>query len=106
MKHAKKRFVLLLVLLAAILCVLCLPSCGGMQERRYGSYRYIVENGEVTITEYTGVATDVTIPDTIKDMPVVAIGIDAFYGCFTLQSVTIPDSVREIGFAAFDSCIS
>lgn len=109
MKHAKKRFVLLPLLLAAILCVLCLPSCGGMQERRYGSYRYIVENGEVTITAYTGVATDVTIPDTIKDMPVVAIGgigMDAFYGCFALQSVTIPDSVEEIGFAAFDSCIS
>ena len=56
MKHAKKRFVLLLVLLAAVLCILCLPSCGGTQERRYGSYRYIVENGEVTITESGDVA--------------------------------------------------
>lgn len=109
MKPTKKRFVLLPLLLAAILCVLCLPSCGGTQERRYGSYRYIVENGEVTITEYTGVAADVTIPDTIKDMPVVAIGgvgWDAFSLRVTLKSVTIPDSVREIGWGAFDSCAS
>ena len=109
MKPTKKRFVLLPLLLAAILCVLCLPSCGGTQERRYGSYRYIVENGEVTITEYTGVAADVTIPDTIKDMPVVAIGgvgWDAFSLRDTLKSVTIPDSVREIGWGAFDSCVS
>ena len=102
----KKLCILLPILLTVTLCLLCLPSCGGTQERRYGSYRYIVENGEVTITEYIGVAADVTIPDTVKDMPVVAIGDSAFRDCYTLESVTIPDSVEEIGFAAFDSCIS
>lgn len=106
MKPTKKRFVLLPLLLAAILCVLCLPSCGGTQERRYGSYRYIVENGEVTITEYTGDAADLTIPDTVKDMPVVAIGDSAFRDCYTLESVTIPDSVTAIRWGAFRGCLS
>ena len=101
-----KLRILLPVLLMMTLCLLCLPSCGGKKEYRYGSYRYTVENGEVTITEYTGEDADLTIPDTVKDMPVVAIGDSAFRDCYTLQSVTVPDSVTAIGWGAFRGCLS
>ena len=41
----------------------------------------------------------VTIPDSVKN-----IGRSAFFGCKTLQSVTIPDSVKNIGGEAFSGC--
>ena len=48
----------------------------------------------------------VTIPDTINGLPVTSIGDEAFYGCTSLTSVTIPDSVTSIGDWAFDGCTS
>ena len=100
----KKLFVLLPVLLVTVLCVLAIPSCGGYREYRRGAFRYTVENGEVTITEYVGSAADVTIPDTIGGKPVVAIGTDAFMDQYSLKSVTIPDCVTRIEFGAFFRC--
>ncbi len=38
--------------------------------------------------------------------PVTAIGDEAFYDCFNLTSVTIPDGVTSIGEGAFDGCSS
>ena len=100
----KKLFILLPVLLITVLCVLALPSCGGYREYRRGAYRYTVENGEATITEYIGSDADVTVPDTIGGKPVVAIGTDAFADQLTLKSVTLPDSVTRIEFGAFFRC--
>ena len=100
----KKLFILLPVLLITVLCVLALPSCGGYREYRRGAYRYIVENGEATITEYVGTEANVTVPDTIGGKPVVAIGRDAFQDRHSLKSVTIPDSVTRIEFSAFFRC--
>ncbi len=100
----KKLFILLPVVLITVLCVLALPSCGGYREYRWGAYRYTVENGEATITEYVGSAADVIIPDTIGGKPVVAIGRDAFMDQHSLKSVTIPDSVIRIEFSAFFRC--
>ena len=102
----KKIFALLPVLLITVLCVLALPSCGGYREYRRGAFRYTVENGEATITEYVGSAADVIIPDTIGGKPVVAIGTDAFQDQLTLKSVTLPDSVTRIEFGAFFRCVA
>lgn len=100
----KKLFILLPILLVTVLCVLALPSCGGYREYRRGAYRFTVENGEATITEYVGLAADVIIPDTIGGKPVVAIGMNAFQDRHSLKSVTLPDSVTRIEFSAFFRC--
>jgi hypothetical protein len=50
----------------------------------------------------------VVIPDTINGYPVTAIGTAigsaAFYRCYGLSSVTIPDSVTSIGYKTFFYC--
>jgi NAD-dependent dihydropyrimidine dehydrogenase PreA subunit len=75
-----------------------------MREFRSGDYRYTVENDEVTITQYTGNDAEVTVPGSIKGMPVVAIDTTAFHHCDNMRSVTIPDSVVRIGGLAFSKC--
>ena len=101
-----KRSTLMKCLLGTvmILCLLCLSSCLGEDvPRMYGNYWYTVKDDEVTITSYSGFETNVTIPDTIKDMPVVA--IDGDFAAPLMRTLTIPDSVRYIGGLAFMDCI-
>ena len=62
-----------------------------------GDFAYMVSDGNVTITRYTGPGSTVIIPTTINGMPVVCIGTGAFNGCAGLTSVTIPKSVTSIG---------
>ena len=101
----KKALSLLSFLLTITSCALCFSACmNGIREFRFGDYRYTVENDEVTITQYTGNDAEVTIPGSIKGMPVVAIDNSAFHHCDNMRSVTIPDSVVRIGSLAFSEC--
>lgn len=89
-------------------------------------YKYTLNNGQVTITGYTGKSLDIEIPSNIEGFPVTDIGegafqntyirsvvipscvrrIDwfAFSGCTCLESITIPSSVLSIEYGAFDYC--
>ena len=51
------------------------------------------------LTQYTGDATHVTVPDGIT-----RIGDDAFLGKTLIQTVVLPDSVKVIGESAFFDC--
>ena len=65
---------------------------------------YTTYNGTITITGYSGPAYDVTIPGTINGLPVTSIGDHAFHYWHNLTSVTIPNSVTNIGDDAFSFC--
>lgn len=89
-------------------------------------FEYIKENGGITITKYNGTQTNVRIPQNLEQLPVLKIGESAFadtkvksvtlpsscteiewfafYGCYALSTVYIPESVSIIGYGAFDSC--
>ena len=62
------------------------------------------ELGGAVITKYNGTDADVTIPDTLNDEPVVAIGEDAFRECETITNVVIPEGVTELQRCAFLGC--
>jgi len=66
-------------------------------------FTYLTNNGAITITSYTGGGGPVVIPATITDLPVTDIGTNAFDGS-DVTSVTIPDSVTNIGDFAFGGC--
>ncbi len=51
-------------------------------------------------------AVSVDIPAEINGLPVELIGFEAFQDCTSLESVTIPNSVKSIGGGAFDGCTS
>lgn len=68
-------------------------------------FQYEIKDGCVTITEYLNkTATSVVIPETIQSKPVTVIGDGVFYGCISLTSVTIPNSVTSIDSDAFYGC--
>lgn len=89
----KQAFVVLTALL-----VLALPLCGWAQ------FTFTNNNGAITITGYTGPGGALVIPGSINGLQVVSIGDGAFYACYGLTNVTIPDSVTHVGNYAFDSC--
>lgn len=64
---------------------------------------YSVSDDQVTITGYSGMASELVIPDTIEGFPVVEIGPSAFQGK-SICIVKIPDTVTTIGAQAFMEC--
>lgn len=73
----------------------------------YEDYEYeIMDDGNVMITAYNGDSENITIPSTIDGKEVTCIGDSAFYDCFNITSITIPDSVTSIYSNAFSGCIN
>ena len=67
---------------------------------------YEISGEEVTITGYTGTATELVVPETIEDYPVTVISNSAFADCTSLTYVKLPESVVTIGDFAFRNCTS
>ncbi len=92
---------MLAVLIGALtICAAC-ALCAGAETS--GDYEYrILYDGTVEITDYTGNATDLTVPATIDGKKVTRIGSWAFAYCDSITSVAIPDGVTSIESYAFN----
>ena len=66
-------------------------------------YQLPDDGEEAVIISYTGASTDMVVPDTIDSHPVVAIGDQAF-NFLTIETATLPDTIRSIGSMAFYQC--
>ena len=67
-------------------------------------FKYEVDDGKVTIADYTGAGGAVTVPNTIDGFPVTCIGDNAFCCCAGLTSITLPEGCTTIGYYAFSGC--
>lgn len=86
------------------ICLLCALMLSAVVQAQ--DYIYTTNNdGTLTIAGYIGSGGAVFIPGTINDLPVTSIGDWAFYST-DVASVTIPDSVTNIGDGAFFDCES
>ena len=65
---------------------------------------YEIDEGNITLVDYTGRDPVVEIPSEINGFPVTSLGESVFANSNRLREVTIPDSVTEIGPSAFENC--
>ena len=57
---------------------------------------YLVQSGTATVTGYQGDPTNVVISEYVNACPVTAIGGQAFGGCESLESITLPKTIQRI----------
>ena len=98
-----KRF-LLFTMLSIHFLLLFLPVSAFAQETADGFLYQVGNDGNVTITGYSGTNTKVDIPSAIDSHPVTAIGNGAFTNSDIITIVTIPEGVINIGKGAFSDC--
>ncbi len=82
------------------LCAVCDENASAGLEYNLatdGTFYYLVGRGECT-------DTDIVIPKNYQGLPVKKIKTNSFAQCQDLTSVTIPDSITDVGMSAFSSC--
>ena len=100
----KKRIILSLLVLTLVAAAVCGFLTANADTD--GVYTYKVVNDEVVITGFKKeIKGAIEIPYIIDYMPVTSIAEGAFFDCFQLESVKIPQGVREIGAWAFSMCV-
>ena len=67
-------------------------------------FKFSVKDGIATLTDYKGTEPSAVIPEKIGKNVVAQIICDGFKGCKGLKEVTIPATMKEIGFRAFYHC--
>ncbi|MCR4612014.1 MAG: leucine-rich repeat protein [Lachnospiraceae bacterium] len=107
MKKTSARRILPAILILALTVTLINPIMVARADESNTIFEYEVLNDNtamLTACNYYG--TELDIPDTIDGYKVKVLGADLCTNNRTLQSVTIPSSVREIESNTFSNCIN
>ena len=104
----KNKWFVSLLMVVVMMCACWTGVLAEDEERETftsGDYEYaLLDDGTVEITGYSGDAEELIIPDTLAGKKVTSIGDEAFAIHNSLFSVTIPDSVTQIGVNPFAYC--
>ena len=88
------------IVCAALMCLLCFAALADEEN----GFVYAIYGDYARITGYNGTAKDLKIPETLGGKPVQVIG--GFEENKTIESVTIPETVKDIRYDAFKNCTS
>ncbi len=77
---------------------------GGAARGNKEGWSYIVEDDAVTLTKYNGRNSTPEIPAELEGLPVRALGDEVFAQNKRISSVTVPDSVINMGNGVFENC--
>nr|MCR4925573.1 leucine-rich repeat protein [Clostridiales bacterium] len=80
--------------------------CGGKHSLNFGSYGFIVDfdNSTITLNSINSASGSIIIPSVILGYNVTAIGENALKNNSAITSVALPSTVKTIGTMAFFSC--
>ena len=93
----------LFLLLASLLWLSC-AACAETNQSN-GAFYYVLEaDGTVTVEQYVGEDTSVTIPDTLSGAPVRRLSAYAFSNRGSMVSITLPDGIESIPWGCFSYC--
>ena len=96
---------ILACLLLLLLTSPVLAETTSQEVRSSGGYDYILlEDGTAKIIRHSGGEKELVIPSVLDGYPVTAIGDCAFENAGSIESITIPNSVVELGINPFSSC--
>ena len=103
MKKSKKIISLAFVVLLLISIV---PMSASAAEVVYGNFSFELNGttNQATLSEYNGNSSSVKVPDTVYGYTVTKIDDLVFYKHDEIQSVSLPNTIKSIGFSAFSSC--
>ncbi len=104
----RKRIICCMLVFAMLLCnnavITFAESCNGTGTETEGDFIYDKRGNEISITKYTGSDANVMIPEELEDCPVVSISYNVFKDDDKIETIVMPDTIREIGAEAFANC--
>ena len=107
MQKDEFRYRLLLTVSVIAMAVIILLVVLRFTDNRLAEFSYFtLEDGTVTIEGYSGDPTKLEVPAEIDGKKVVSIAEGAFTAQTKLNSITLPETVTEIGPRAFADCKS
>lgn len=93
----KKILSLCLAIVTLLSCVCVVNASEIITSTENPEFSYEVKNGEAWLTNYTGTATELTLPTTLDGYNVVGISEMSFCNNKTVVSLTIPGTIKTIG---------
>ena len=100
-----KKFLALVLVLGILMSLFSTFSFA--EEKTYGNFRYIEENGAVTITDYDDGGTGngaLNIPNEINGLPVRSVSSNVCWNNNNLTSIHIPANLQSLDDTALRAC--